>query len=136
MIPTHPFGRTGHDSTRVIFGAAALGNVSQGDADRTMELIMEHGINHIDTAASYREAELRLGPWLAEHRDRFFVATKTGERAYCLIGEWDSFEALVAARPQLIAGLDGVRAMLEDLGHGLGVTDPVSGDAVLEFPSR
>lgn len=80
MIPTHPFGRTGHESTRVIFGAAALGNVSQGDADRTMELIIEHGINHIDTAASYGDAELRLGPWLAEHRDRFFVATKTGER--------------------------------------------------------
>lgn len=80
MIPTHPFGRTGHESTRVIFGAAALGNVSQGDADRTMELITEHGINHIDTAASYGEAELRLGPWLAEHRAKFFVATKTGER--------------------------------------------------------
>lgn len=80
MIPTQPFGRTGHESTRIIFGAAALGNVSQGDADRTMELIMEHGINHIDTAASYGEAELRLGPWLEKHRDAFFVGTKTGER--------------------------------------------------------
>ena len=80
MIPTQPFGRTGHQSTRVIFGAAALSRVSQADADRTMELILRHGINHIDTAASYGEAELRLGPWLAEHRDRFFVATKTGER--------------------------------------------------------
>lgn len=80
MIPTQPFGRTGHDSTRIIFGAAALGNVSQGDADRTMELIMEHGINHIDTAASYGEAELRLGPWLEQHRDSFFIGTKTGER--------------------------------------------------------
>ena len=80
MIATLPFGRTGHESTRIIFGAAALSRVSQADADRTMELLLDHGINHIDTAASYGEAEVRLGPWLAEHRDRFFVATKTGER--------------------------------------------------------
>lgn len=80
MIPTLPFGRTGHESTRVIFGAAALGSVSQADADRTMELIIARGINHIDVAASYGEAELRIGPWMLEHRDRFFLATKTGER--------------------------------------------------------
>jgi aryl-alcohol dehydrogenase-like predicted oxidoreductase len=82
MIPTLAFGRTGHESTRIIFGAAALSSVSQADADRTMELIIEHGINHIDTAASYGEAEDRLGPWMAEHRDRFFLATKTGDRGY------------------------------------------------------
>jgi len=80
MIPVQPFGRTGHQSTRLLFGAAALGNVSQDEADQTMELIREHGINHIDTAASYGDAELRLGPWLETHRDEFFVATKTGER--------------------------------------------------------
>ena len=80
MIPVQPFGRTGHASTRVIFGAAALGNVSQEDADQTMELIREHGINHIDTAASYGDAELRLGPWMETHRQDFFLATKTGER--------------------------------------------------------
>ncbi|MDQ3692250.1 MAG: aldo/keto reductase [Chloroflexota bacterium] len=80
MIPTQPFGRTGHQSTRIIFGAAALGKVSQAEADRTMELILRHGINHIDTAASYGEAEVRLGPRLVEHRDSFFLATKTGER--------------------------------------------------------
>lgn len=80
MIPTLPFGRTGHDSLRIIFGAAALSRVSQAEADQTMELILHHGINHIDTAASYGEAEVRLGPWLAKHRDTFFVATKTGER--------------------------------------------------------
>jgi aryl-alcohol dehydrogenase-like predicted oxidoreductase len=80
MIPVQPFGRTDHDSTRLIFGAAAIGNVSQAEADRTMELIRDHGINHIDTAASYGEAELRLGPWMAEHRSDFFLATKTGER--------------------------------------------------------
>jgi aryl-alcohol dehydrogenase-like predicted oxidoreductase len=80
MIPTSPFGSTGHDSTRLVFGAAALGNVSQDVADQTMELIIRHGINHIDTAASYGDAELRLGPWMETHRDEFFLATKTGER--------------------------------------------------------
>ena len=80
MIQQQPFGPTGHDSTRVIFGAAAIGNVSQQQADQTMELIREHGINHIDTAASYGDAELRLGPWMEAHRDEFFLATKTGER--------------------------------------------------------
>jgi aryl-alcohol dehydrogenase-like predicted oxidoreductase len=81
MIATTPFGRTGHDSTRVIFGAAALGNVTQDEADQTMELVRRHGINHLDTAASYGESELRLGPWMVEHRDEYFLATKTGERS-------------------------------------------------------
>ena len=80
MIPIQPFGRTGHESTRLLFGAAAIGNVSQEEADQTMELIREHGINHIDTAASYGDAELRLGPWMETHREEFFLATKTGER--------------------------------------------------------
>jgi aryl-alcohol dehydrogenase-like predicted oxidoreductase len=80
MIPHLRFGRTGHDSTRMIFGAASLGNVSQADADDTMELIRRHGVNHLDTAASYGEAELRLGPWMEKHRSDFFLATKTGER--------------------------------------------------------
>ena len=80
MIPVQPFGHTGHQSTRLLFGAGALGNVSQDEADQTMELIREHGINHIDTAASYGDAELRLGPWMETHRDEFFLATKTGER--------------------------------------------------------
>ena len=57
---------------------------------------------------------------------------KTGERSYCSIAEWDSFEALIAARPAMIASLDGFRHTLEDLGGGLGVTDPVSGEVVLE----
>ena len=80
MIPLQPFGRTGHQSTRIIFGAAALGEVSQDDADRTLAYVAERGINHIDTAASYGDAELRLGPFLEQHRDEFFLATKTGER--------------------------------------------------------
>ncbi len=82
MIPTQVFGRTGHLSTRVIFGAAALSRVSQAEADRTMELVSEHGVNHIDVAASYGEAEVRLAPWLGQHRKDVFLATKTGERSY------------------------------------------------------
>ncbi len=80
MIPKAPFGRTGHQSTRTIFGAAALSNVTQADADRTMEVFESYGLNHVDTAASYGDAELRLGPWLERHRDEVFLATKTGER--------------------------------------------------------
>jgi aryl-alcohol dehydrogenase-like predicted oxidoreductase len=77
-----PFGATGHDSSRVIFGAAALGSVSKGDADRALELLLEHGVNHIDVAASYGDAELRIATWLRQHPDTFFVATKTGQRTY------------------------------------------------------
>ena len=80
MIPTAMFGRTGHQSTRIIFGAAALASVSQAEADRTLETVQEYGLNHIDTAASYGDAELRLGPWLERHRSEVFLATKTGER--------------------------------------------------------
>jgi len=80
MIPTAPFGKTGHDSTRVIFGAAALGFMTQDKADQTLDALLEFGINHLDTAASYGESELRIGPWMAEHRKRFFLATKTGDR--------------------------------------------------------
>lgn len=81
-IAKKAFGRTGHQSTRLLFGAAAFGDVTQDEADQTMELLMEHGINHIDTAASYGESELRLGPWMEKHRQEFFLATKTGERSY------------------------------------------------------
>ena len=80
MIATAPFGGTGHESTRTLFGAASLGSLTQAEADPTLELLLEHGINHIDVAASYGDAELRLAPWLAQHRDRFFLATKTGQR--------------------------------------------------------
>ena len=104
MIALQPFGHTGHESTRILFGAAAIGNVSQDEADQTMELIREHGINHIDTAASYGDAELRLGPWMETHRDEFFLATKTGERtrpeAYAEIGR--SLERLRTDRLDLI----------------------------------
>ena len=82
MIATAAFGGSGHESSRVIFGAAALGSVSQAEADRTLEILLEHGVNHIDTAASYGESELRIAPWLKRHPRTFFLATKTGERGY------------------------------------------------------
>src|SRR6195952_162232 len=82
MIEKAPFGATGHESSRAIFGAAALGKVSKGDADRALELLLEHGINHIDVAASYGDAELRIASWLQRNPGTFFVATKTGERTY------------------------------------------------------
>jgi aryl-alcohol dehydrogenase-like predicted oxidoreductase len=80
MIERMEFGATGHLSSRVIFGAAALGSMKQDRADKVLPLLLEHGINHLDTAASYGDAELRMAPWLAEHRSKFFLATKTGER--------------------------------------------------------
>jgi aryl-alcohol dehydrogenase-like predicted oxidoreductase len=82
VIETSPFGKTGHQSTRILFGAAALGGMKQDKADRVLEVLLEYGINHLDTAASYGESELRIGPWMREHRKRFFLASKTGDRSY------------------------------------------------------
>lgn len=80
MIPTSPFGSTGHESTRLIFGAAALGGMRQDKADSTIELVRTAGINHFDTAASYGDSELRLADFLQDHRREVFLATKTGDR--------------------------------------------------------
>ncbi len=80
VIKRAQFGTTGHASSRIIFGAAALGGMRQERADRVLETLLEFGINHLDTAASYGDSELRLAPWLREHRKHFFLATKTGER--------------------------------------------------------
>jgi len=82
MIPKIAFGGTGHLSTRTLFGAAALGSMKQERADEILELLLEFGVNHIDVAASYGDAELRIGPWMGAHRDDFFLATKTGDRTY------------------------------------------------------
>jgi len=82
MIERIPFGNTGHLSTRIIFGAASLGGMKQDKADEVLELLLEFGINHIDTAAAYGDSELRIGPWMREHRKNFFLATKTGDRTY------------------------------------------------------
>ena len=81
MIERRPFGRTGHLSTVTLFGAAALARASQDDADRALEVLLHHGVNHIDTAARYGDSELRIGPWMARHRKAFFLATKTGSRS-------------------------------------------------------
>lgn len=80
MIERAAFGRTGHPSSRVIFGAAALGRMTQEGADPLLDVLLEFGVNHLDTAAAYGDSELRLAPWLAAHRDKFFLATKTGDR--------------------------------------------------------
>lgn len=81
-METRRFGRTGHDSTIAIFGAAAFWDVEQAEADRVMEQVIAYGVNHIDVAPSYGKAELRLGPWLARERERFFVGCKTMERTH------------------------------------------------------
>jgi aryl-alcohol dehydrogenase-like predicted oxidoreductase len=80
VIEKIPFGRTGHISARTLFGAAALAQVSQLEADKTIQQVLEYGLNHFDTAASYGAAELRLGPWLKHNRDQVFLATKTENR--------------------------------------------------------
>ena len=80
-IATMPFGKTGHTSTRILFGAAALGAMTQERADQVLETVLEFGVNHIDTAAMYGASELRLASFLHEHRDAFFLASKTGDRS-------------------------------------------------------
>jgi aryl-alcohol dehydrogenase-like predicted oxidoreductase len=118
-IETLPFGSTGHESSRVIFGAAALGDVSQRDADAAIELLLEHGVNHIDTAAGYGESELRLAPGLARYRDRFFLATKTGERTYA------------AARDQIRRSLERLQVSSVDLIQLHNLVHPAEWDVAM-----
>jgi aryl-alcohol dehydrogenase-like predicted oxidoreductase len=82
VIARAPFGATGHDSSRVIFGAAALARVSKQDADRALDVLLAHRINHIDVAAGYGDAETRIATWLSRNPGTFFLATKTDERSY------------------------------------------------------
>ena len=82
MIEKALFGKTGHLSTRILFGGFAVGFCSQAEADETLELLLKYGVNHIDTAVTYGDAELRIGPWMDNHRDKFFLATKTEQRTY------------------------------------------------------
>ena len=112
MIPKMIFGRTGHQSTRTLFGAAALSRRTQSEADATLEVLLGYGINHIDTAASYGDAELRIGPWMAEHRDDFFLATKTGLRTYG------------AAKDELRRSLDRMQVESVDLLQFHGLVEP------------
>src|SRR4051812_31692730 len=118
-ISTMPFGRTGHQSTRIIFGAASLSRVSQDDADRTLDVLLQHGINHIDVAASYGDAELRVAPWLKRHPNGFFVATKTGERRKA------------EAREELHRSLDRLGTDHVDLWQLHNLSDPIQWDRAL-----
>ena len=79
-METRKLGRTGHESTVAIFGSAAFWDVSQWTADQTMAQVIQAGVNHIDVAPSYGEAENRLRPWLEKDRERFFLGCKTAER--------------------------------------------------------
>ena len=80
MIPKQVFGRSGHMSSRILLGAAAFSDVTQDEADQAMELAFSYGVNHVDVAASYGDAELRVGSWIKRHGGPFFLATKTGQR--------------------------------------------------------
>jgi aryl-alcohol dehydrogenase-like predicted oxidoreductase len=119
MIGRAPFGATGHDSSRVVFGGAALAEVSQGAADRTLDLLLEHGVNHIDVAASYGDAELRVAPWLRREPGAFFVATKTGERRYR------------AAREEIRRSLDRLGVDQVDLIQLHNLVDVIEWDTAL-----
>lgn len=119
MIATQPFGRTGHMSTRAIFGAAALSEVSQDEADQTLEVLLRYGVNHIDVAASYGDAELRIGPWMDRHRERFFLATKTGDRSY------------EKARESIHRSLERLRVDSVDLLQLHNLVDPIEWDQAL-----
>ena len=118
-IATLPFGRTGHVSTRTIFGAAALFHATQEEADRTLEVLLQYGINHIDVAASYGDAELRIAPWLAQHRAQFFLATKTGERT------------ANKAREELHRSLERMGVDYVDLWQLHNLVDPIDWDTAL-----
>jgi len=103
MIERRRFGRTGHRSSVTIFGGAALAQASEDDADRALELLLAHGVNHIDTAARYGDSELRIGRWMARHRNDFFLATKTGMRT------------AAAAREEIHRSLERLRVDAVDL---------------------
>jgi aryl-alcohol dehydrogenase-like predicted oxidoreductase len=118
-ISSLAFGRTGHPSTRVVFGAAALARVSQDVADRTLEVLLRHGVNHVDVAASYGDAELRLAPWLRSHPDTFFLATKTAARS------------AASARDELHRSLERLGVDHVDLWQMHNLTDPIQWDIAL-----
>ena len=119
MIAKHEFGRTGHLSTRIIFGAAALSNVTQAEADQTLEVLLKYGINHIDTAAGYGESELRIGPWMEKHRNKFFLATKVFRRTY------------QQAQNQIQNSLQRLKVSSIDLIQFHNLTDPKSWEKVI-----
>jgi aryl-alcohol dehydrogenase-like predicted oxidoreductase len=114
------FGRTGHQSSRTIFGGAALAKATPADADRALELVERYGLDHIDTAASYGDSELLIAPWLTgAGRDRFFLATKTGERTYR------------GARDQIRRSLERLGVAYVDLIQLHNLVDPVEWETAL-----
>ena len=119
QLSTLPFGRTGHHSSRVIFGGAALSRVTQDVADRTLEILLEYGVNHIDVAANYGHAELRVQPWLRREPNRFFLATKTGRRR------------ADEAREELHRSLDRLGVDHVDLWQLHNLADPIEWDTAL-----
>ena len=119
VIPKAEFGRTGHKSTRVVFGAAALGRVSQQVADETLEVLLRYGVNHIDTAASYGESELRIAPWLKREPGRFFLATKGDKRD------------AKGAREEILRSLDRLDVAQVDLWQIHSLADPIEWDQAL-----
>jgi aryl-alcohol dehydrogenase-like predicted oxidoreductase len=118
-IAQDEFGRTGHRSSRMIFGAASLSSVTQAAADRTLEVLLGHGVNHIDTAAGYGDSELRIAPWLKREPGRFFLATKTGERR------------AAGAREELHRSLDRLGVDHVDLWQLHNLADPIDWDTAL-----
>jgi aryl-alcohol dehydrogenase-like predicted oxidoreductase len=118
-IPVDAFGRTGHKSSRTIFGAASLSRVTQDVADQALEVLLRHGVNHIDTAASYGDAELRIRPWLTHEPGHFFLATKTDARTKA------------KARDELHRSLERLGADHVDLWQLHNLADPIEWDTAL-----
>ncbi|HEY6408937.1 MAG TPA: aldo/keto reductase [Ktedonobacteraceae bacterium] len=118
-IRTQPFGRTSHMSTCTIFGAASLGHVTQEEADRTLEVLLQFGVNHIDVASSYGDAELRIAPWLARYRSQFYVATKSDART------------AQEAKEELHRSLERMRIDSVDLWQLHNLADPIEWDVAL-----
>ena len=119
MIPRQGFGRTEHQSTRAIFGSWALSNATQAEADSTLAVLQEYGVNHIDTAPMYGDAEKVIGPWLAKHRNDFFVATKTRKRSR------------QGALDDLKRSLERLRVDYIDLWQMHGLTNPAGWEKVM-----
>lgn len=119
QIEQIPFGRTGHMSTRLLFGAAAFSDVTQAEADATMDLVLSYGLNHVDTAASYGAAEDRLGDWIRRNGRPFFLATKTGQRS------------AAAAREEIHRSLDRLGVSRVDLIQLHNLVDPEEWETAL-----
>jgi aryl-alcohol dehydrogenase-like predicted oxidoreductase len=119
VIDKIEFGRTGHKSSRVLFGAASLSSVSQKVADQTLDVLLKYGVNHIDTAASYGDAELRIAPWLKREPGRFFLATKGDKRDE------------KGAREEINRSLDRLGVDQVDLWQIHSLADPIEWDQAL-----